>query len=84
MPAPGIGALDFAGGQGNTFGGAAGPSGSDSGGFSFGNIVSGGSGGFNPFVTSNAGQVTGQLLTGSNLLIIGGLVLGGFYLWKKK
>jgi len=62
---------------GGMTGGAAGPSSADSGNISFGNFGSGGqSAGFNPFVSPQSSN--------AKLLMIGALVLGGFWILKKK
>lgn len=72
------GLSDFAGGQGNTFGGAAGPSSAQGGDANFGGFSSGGaSAGFNPFVTQQAASPL-------NLVIVGAVILGGVWLLKKK
>lgn len=78
------GVENFAGGQGNTFGGAAGPATATGGAVSFGNIVSGGSGGFNPFANSGTAQSVSQLLQPQNLAMITIAVVGIVFLFKKK
>ena len=75
-------ALDFAGGEGNTFGGAAGPSTAEGGNTTFGNVLSGGSGGFNPFASNGGGSA--QIMQPINLIILGAVILGGVWLLKKK
>lgn len=72
------GAFDFAGAQGTTIGGAAGPSEASGGNTSFGGFSSGGaSAGFNPFVSQ-------QSASPLNLVIVGAVILGGVWLLKKK
>ena len=79
---PGItgGAFDFAGAAGTTFGGAAGPSTATGGNQSFGGIVSGSGGGFNPFASPGAGQV----MQPTSLIILGGFILGAAWILRKK
>lgn len=66
---------------GDIAGGNAGPA--ESGGdnsFKFGNLVSGGSGGFNPFAASGVERV----LNPKNVAVFGVVVLGGIWMLKKK
>ncbi|MFK5947946.1 MAG: hypothetical protein QM500_04135 [Methylococcales bacterium] len=49
---------------------------------SFGNIVSGGAGGFNPFAKQTA--LSGLTDNPVNMIILGGVILGGVWLFKKK
>ena len=79
---PGIGGpFDFAGGQGNTFGGAAGPATATGGNQTFGNIVSGAGAGYNPFAPATT---TGQLMQPVNLFLIGVAVVGVAWVIRKK
>jgi len=66
---------------GDIQGGDAGPatSGGDNS-FTFGNINSGGSGGFNPFATSTASQIANP----QNLIILGVALVGVAWVMKKK
>lgn len=49
----------------------------------FGNFMSGGGGGFNPFADP-ADNIANQLLKPTTLLIVGVIIFGGLYLLKKK
>jgi len=49
---------------------------------SFGNINSGGAGGFNPFAKQTA--FSGLTNNPINMIVLGGVVLGGIWLFKKK
>jgi len=75
--------LPGVGGQGNQVtGGASGPSESKSA-VTFGNLVSGGSGGFNPFAKPED-QLASQLLKPQTLVIIGAIIVAGLYFLKRK
>jgi hypothetical protein len=70
------GAIEGNSGQGGSIGDYQG------GAISFGNITSGGTGGFNPFAKPGAGP--GFASNPLNLVIIGGVVLGAAWLLKRK